>query len=187
MQSSAARNVNIGYDLSRFDKRRRVQEALAREAVQPAPIPMPRAIPAPRSRTAEGERTAARTKTAAKRGISAFSVFGYMAVSALMVLIVFSYVSLNELSIRSDALRRELTTLKEEAAVLQVQYERTSDLRLLETNAEALGMSKVTAEQVTYIDLSRPDYVVMAGEEGESSDFLAGVRSVVAMIAEYFE
>ncbi|MDL2288630.1 hypothetical protein LJC32_04540 [Oscillospiraceae bacterium OttesenSCG-928-F05] len=186
--SSAVKNYdNIGYDLSRFDRRRRVRDALANEPVaRPRPIPSLEEQATARKEAKTRAKAAAAAKAQPVR-ISPFAVLSYLAVTVLLVWIVFSYMSLNELSVETANLKRELTALQEEAVTLSVQYDQRMDLRAVEVRAAQLGMVRPASDQVIYMDLSQPDYAIMRSESTDgASDFLGGLRGIAAAVVSFF-
>ncbi len=142
-----AATSQVAYDLSRFDNRARVREAVASEAVS---------APAPK----------VRVETQAKKvapHISMWAVLGFLTAMALMFFIVFSYMQLTEISTASGALNREIKQLQKESVLLTSQKESMIDMREIERIAkEELGMVKPSKDQIIYIDLSGEDHAVVA-------------------------
>ena len=180
MQSTARKLDYVEYDLARFDRRQRVKEALKRE-----PVAVPGTVR--KTQAAKAERTDARaTAVAARRfRVSAFAVVGYLAVTALMIFIVYNYMQLNELTLKTAGLQSQYQKLQDEAAVLQVQYEQKTNLRELESRAAELGMSRPVADQITYVNLSEPDRAVILRDTGRNSDFLSGITALLSAVVDF--
>lgn len=172
MQSGVARkmdyNGNIAYDLSRFDKRRRVREALERE-----PVAVPRPIARPR------EREMAEVKAKTRTGVSALTVLGAMVIALLMFFVVLNYMRLYEISMQVSAAKSEYTVLKSEAAVLQVKAEKQMSVRKIEEAALAMGMAYPEGDQLVYLNMSHPDRGEILIQSGGRSDFIRGIQSLL--------
>ncbi len=172
MESAARVRAEVGYDLSRFDRRLRVRDAVADEMAV---------------RSEKREKTVKETvrkKTAAR--ISAFAVMGFLLIVGLQMLSVWSGMSLHTVSAESAALKSELTKLKAEETALRSQYEKKLNLKDIERRAEELGMSRQQGGQIVYIDLSVPDHAIIFDKKDEgSSDFLKGIGDAFGKIMEY--
>ncbi len=168
--ASAARklesNESIGYDLSRFDRRLRVRQAIENE------------------QAATGVRVTARTQ--ARSETKARSVrlpamvtiaLSAVVVLAVMFLTVLNYVELNELSIARANMQNELSELKNAEAKLQIEYDRGLNSRELEEQASALGMVMPASDQITYIGISKADHAEIYGGSDSDSDFLTSVKT----------
>lgn len=164
---------NVAYDLSRFDRRRRVREALESEEVTPE-LPVK-----PKSKTA------AKTDARPRMRVSAFAVFSYVVLFALMLGIVMNYMILNEVTIDTARLENESAELKSEAAKLRVEYERAMNLSDLSEKAEEIGMYSPGSDQVDYIDISRGDKVTVYSEKS-GDGFFAGLENLLLSIGDYF-
>jgi len=180
---STAKKLNyqdsVAYDLSRFDKRKRVREALENQPV---------AVPAIRPRGTTAAKAKSEAAAAAKtRGLSVFSVVSYIAVFALFMLIVMNYMKINELSVEQSALSRELAALKSEAAQLEIKYEQKINMYNIEERAAELGLSKPTQDQIQYIDIAGQDYAVVYNEDTGTSGFIAGIKSIFMSVLNFFE
>ena len=170
--ASAARklesNESIGYDLSRFDRRLRVRQAIENE------------------QAATGVRVTARTKARSETKAKARSVrlpamvtiaLSAVVVLAVMFLTVLNYVELNELSIARANMQNELSELKNAEAKLQIEYDRGLNSRELEEQASALGMVMPASDQITYIGISKADHAEIYGGSDSDSDFLTSVKT----------
>lgn len=179
MQSSAMNKIEysdtVAYDLSRFDKRKRVREALEQEPVADArPIARPY------------ERAQAAAKTAIHTGIPALTIVSLIAVAFLMFTVVLNYMNLYEVTMQISEKSAEYAALKSEEAILQVQSEQQLNVRRMEELASELGMSRPSNDQIIYLDLSAPDRGVILAENGNGTDFLSGIESIFVAAVDFF-
>lgn len=155
------RGQDIAFDLSHFDRRTAVRRAVAVEAM---PV-----------------REKVQRKAAAKRASSArvslFTFASFVMAMGLLLMIVYSYVQLSELSESAAGLEKQLQTLKNEEAVMISDYEERVSLKEVEDIAvNRLGMVKPEQDQVKYLDLSGGDHsVVLPKSHGGQSVFLTGI------------
>ena len=110
---------------------------------------------------------------------------GFVAVAIFAALLLMSYAQLTVASAEVVSLRSQLSDLKEENATLTAQYEKVFDI---DTIQAAVGetMIRPTSDQVTYVDLSEPDTVVVYGEEAQGGP-LGALKSLGQMIGEILE
>ena len=147
----------------------------------------------PRRREAVREqpkvRTAVRVQVREKQHLSVLSAVGFAAVAAAAVLGLLGYGQRLEISAETVALKTQLATLETENVTLTTQYEQMYDLATVKEAAEAAGMSKPSASQVYYIDLSDGDRAVVYQKEGPSvlSRLLSSLHHGVYAVVEYFE
>ena len=99
----------------------------------------------PRERVVGRERVRVR----AAGYVAPTAVLGFLAVAALAVMILMSYVQLTDSANQIVRLRREAETLADQHADLMTQYELAFDLKTVE--------EQVTAGQMVTLDLSEPD------------------------------
>ena len=181
MSSSAVRDIDytgqIAYDLSRFDKRKRVRDALEQE-----PIAIPRAIASQQGNTKAAVRTQAESKTT----ISLSTVLCFVIAAVLMFCIVLNYMRLNELTIEISSLQSEISELKSEAAILKVRNEQSLNVKQLEELALKMGMTRPSKDQITYIDLSKSDRGIVHMEAEVDSDFLSGIKTFYLAATNFF-
>ncbi len=164
---------NVAYDLSRFDRRRRVREALESEEITPELPVKPKT------------KAAAKAEARPRMRVSAFAVLSYVVLFVLMLGIVMNYMILNEVTIDTARLENESAELKSEAAKLRVEYERAMNLSDLAEKAEEIGMYSPGSDQVDYIDISRSDEVTVYSEKG-GDGFFAGLENLLLGIGDYF-
>lgn len=181
MSSSAVRKLeysgNIAYDLSRFDRRKRVRDALENEPV---------AVPRPIARPGERAKAAAGAEVKARPAVSAVTVLGFVIAVFLMFCIVLNYMRLNELTIEIYSMQTELMELKKQAATLKVKNEQALNSKRLQQLAEEMGMVRPTKEQISYIDLSNHDRGVVYMAQENDSDFLSGIKTLFFAAIDFF-
>jgi hypothetical protein len=180
MPSNAARNIeyngSIAYDLSRFDKRKRVRDALELEPI---------AVPRPIAKPSERVRTAAKAK--ARPVVSASTIVGFIMTAVLMFCVVLNYMRLNEITIQVSTLQTQLNDLEGQAAVLKVQTEKKLNIQSIEERAGEMGMRHPSSDQIVYIDMSQPDRGVVVSEQEKKTDFLNGIRTFFFAAIDFFK
>lgn len=161
---------SLAYDLDTLVRERQLEEAGAmpeRRAEQPQPQAQPRRHP----------QTQVRTRP------SALLVGGIALVCALVATLLLGYVRLTAVSNNVSTIKKDIATLEEEHVSLLTEYEKTFDLATIKAAAEEAGMSKPTAGQIQYIDLSGADSAVVYGDapgvvEKTVNAIKVGARSV---------
>lgn len=151
-----AYQTSVAHDLSRFDNRMRVRTAVAEEQLQTQAV----------TQVLERERE----KVALP--ISAWSIVCFMAVVAVICLILYSYVQAHELSVQAATLQREIDALSEEEGRLHVTYNQKINLDEVERIAvEELGMAKPSREQIVYVDNTGTDTgTVLSGVPAQETE-----------------
>ena len=120
--------------------------------------------------------------------VAPFGVVGFLAVGVFAVLLLLSYLQLHMVSDSVVALRGQLSDLQAQHASLSAQYEQVFDMEHLEAAVSAT-MIRPTADQITYIDMSQPDSVVLhagASPVAGAAGAIRGVQEIVSTIVEYF-
>ena len=142
-------------------------------------IPAGEEVYRPRPRVKPRERALVRPKVDVRPAgqVAPFAVAGFLAVAVVAALLVFSYVQLAVLGDQTAELKSQLSALQTENTTLTAEFEKTFDMASLQ---EAVGsyMTKPTAEQYIYIDLSEADEVVVYGQEEGSTGVAGMVRAV---------
>ena len=103
----------------------------------------------------ERRRTVRRVRV--KTAISPFAVVGMMAAACMLVLVIFGYVQLYEVTSQVGTLNQELTALNQENQLLHSEYEGKIDLAAIEEQAKAMGMTQRSAAQTVYVNLTAAD------------------------------
>ncbi|MBP5166779.1 MAG: hypothetical protein ILP09_05925 [Oscillospiraceae bacterium] len=92
---------------------------------------------------------------------------GSLCTAVLLVLVLFSYIRLNAVSVESVQLGQEIERLQEENKRLQISYESAFRLEEVEKYAVTeLGMVKAETGQVMYINNSQADRAAILGSSG---------------------
>ena len=136
-----------------------------RNAVGAAPAPDIR-TPAqmPKERTAPKRERAVRVKV--KTAVSPFALIGFTVACSMLVLVIFGYVQLYEVTTRAGQYKNEITTLNKQNQQLSSDYEGMIDLAVIEARAiEELGMTQPNMGQIRYIDLESSNKAVILQEE----------------------
>ena len=116
------------------------------------------------------------------------AVLGFLAAGALLGLVLLSYLQLTAISDSVVSLQKDLSTLKTENVTLTTAYERTFDLNTVESTAAAAGMSKPSASQIYYIDMSEPDSVQLYSVQSSNAldRILSALGDRLYSVVEYF-
>ena len=167
---------NLAYDLDR--------ELRERELSHAGEAPLQREVVVERPKV----RSVSKVQVRQRQHLSAFSVVGFAAVTALAVLVLMSYIQLTALSAETVALKSQLAALETESVTLTAQYERMFDRNTVKEAAQSAGMSKPSSSQIYYIDLSDGDNAVVyqQSDPGVLSRLLTSLHHGVYAVVEYF-
>ena len=107
----------------------------------------------------------------------------------MVTLLLLCRAQLTELSADVVSMQRELSALEDEHVSLLTRYEKTFDLATIKEAAAAAGMSKPSASQIYYIDLSEADSVVVYQQQSTSvlSRVFTSLGQGVCAVVEYFK
>ena len=121
--------------------------------------------------------------------ISSGALCGFLAVAAMVALLILCRAQLTELSADMVSMQKELSALEDEHVSLLTRYEKTFDLATIKEAAAAAGMSKPSASQIYYIDLSEADNVVVYQQQSSSvlSRVFTSLGQGVCAVVEYFK
>ena len=170
---------DLAYDLDRELRERELGHAgempRARETAVPAAQPKVRSV--------------SRVQVREAQRVSALSVVGFAAAAVLALLVLMSYIQLTALSAETVELKQQLSTLEKENVTLTAQHERMFDLDTVKAAAEAAGMTKPSASQIYYVDLSGGDSAVVYQQEepGVLSRVLTSLNHGIYAVVEYFD
>ena len=172
-------NGSLAYDPAYEERQRRLRREQEHEQRQeefirpPQPKMQRRAAPARRQR----ER------------VSPGAVCGFLALAVMVALLILCRAQLTELSAGVVSMQKELAELEDEHTALLTTYEKTYDLATIKEAAAAAGMSKPSASQIYYIDLSESDSVVVYQQENASvlSRVFTSLGQGVCAVVEYFK
>lgn len=124
-----------------------------------------------------------------RQQVSLFSLVGFAAVIGMAVLMLMSYIRLTALAAETVELKSQLSDLETEHVSLTAQYEQMFDLTTVREAAEAAGMTKPSASQICYLDISNGDTAVVYQKEDPSvlSSVLTSLNHGVYAVVEYFD
>lgn len=125
----------------------------------------------------------------ARQYISPLAALSVMAIMALALLVLSSYMQLTRLSSETVELQSQLQELETENVSLTSQYQRMFDMASVKEAAEAAGMSKPSSTQTSLLDLSAGDSAVayQQKEPGLLSRILSSLHGGVYAVVEYFD
>lgn len=152
--------------------------------------PQRQEVQRPKPKTRPQRQPAARPQVAVRQAgmVSPFAVIGFLAVGVFAALLLFTQVQLLTTSSQVVSLRSQVSTLQSENAALTAQYEQVFDMDHLQA---AVGdtMIRPTGDQITYIDMSQPDSVVIHDQQGAVqglAGMVGAVQEVFSDLIEYF-
>jgi|GEM_PF-1524872 len=141
--------------------------------------------PQPRKHTRTGTRQRRRVMTRPKvklrhrEAVTPTAVVGFALAAVMAVLVLFSYVKLNNVYASTVALQNQLTTLQTEENTLKAEYEEVFNQDVLSKAVKKAGNLKpVTSDQIVYVELSDPDNIVVYEQEEKSGGIAAFFQSV---------
>jgi len=120
--------------------------------------------------------------------VAPFAVVGFLAVGVFAALLLLSYLQLHMVSDSVVSLKGQLGELQTQHAALSARYEQVFDMENLEA-AVGATMIRPTADQITYIDMSQPDSVVVHARASAVEGAMGAVRGaqeVFSGLVEYF-
>lgn len=150
-----------------------------------------------RDKTYDFVTTKSRTRTSVRReetrtrapSISGFTVFAYLVCFALLLVTIFSYVKLTEVSDQTVRLKNQLEDLREKNQSLAISVEqRLSADQIKREATERLGMVALDKSQVVYINTQGNDQVeVLSGTQTmrDRSAVIAGLARGFQLFVEY--
>ena len=165
---------NVAYDLN-----------YQRNVVPVPDVGEPSRQPQPRKHTRTGTRQRRRVMTRPKvklrprEAVTPTAVVGFALAAVMAVLVLFSYVKLNNVYASTVALQNQLTTLQTEENTLKAEYEEVFNQDVLSKAVKKAGNLKpVTSDQIVYVELSDPDNIVVYEQEEKSGGIAAFFQSV---------
>lgn len=137
---------------------------------QEVPQRQPRPEERPRVQPRERVRERPRVEVRQQGAVSPFAIIGFMVVALCTALLVISYAQLAIINDQTVQLKNELEELKTAETVLLAQYELAYDLSAIEQQFTSDGsMIKLQPDQITYLDISAPDSIVIYDDSGTGS------------------
>lgn len=172
---------NLAYD---YDYEQR--EELRRAPKKAAPPPRPKAQPKPQQKQQPKPKPVVRVRE--RERLSPSLVVGLAALCGMVMLLLAGYASLASTSAEVVALQSELSELRDENVSLLTDYEKTFDINTVKEAARAAGMTEPSASQISRIDLSEPDSVVVYETQEASllSRVFTSLGHSVGSVLEYF-
>lgn len=138
----------------------------------------------------EQNRPVKRVRIKVKTQVSPFALLGTMVAVCLFVMVILGYVQLYEATTDVGKLENSLSALTQSNQMLHSQYEGKINLSEIEARAIGeLGMTKPTAGQTVYFNLSGADRAIVMQTESESGITTVidavkeGVRSLVSYLS----
>lgn len=134
------------------------------------------------------EEAVPRVRVRERQRVSPVAVAGFAAVIVMAVALLMSYIQLTAVAADTVALKKELAALETEHRTLTAEYEQMFDLTTVREAAEAAGMSKPSASQICYLDLTGGDSAVVYHKEETTvlSHVLTSMNQGVHAVVEYF-
>ncbi len=132
-----------------------------------------RPLPQHRPRVQPREKTRVRPRVEVRQAeaIAPFAVIGFFAVALFTTLLITSYAQLAVINDQTVQLRDQLAQLQVDETSLMTQYELAYDLAAIEEQLTADGsMVKLQPSQITYLDISTPDNVIVYHDDGQGID-----------------
>ncbi len=125
----------------------------------------------------------------ARERVSIGSLCGFLALAAMVALMIMCRAQLTEISANVVSVQKEISALEDEHVALLTRYEKTFDLTTIKEAAAAAGMSKPSSSQVYYIDLSESDSVVVYQQKSTNvlSKVFSSLGQGVCAVVEYFK
>lgn len=93
----------------------------------------------------------------AKTAVAPFTILGALAAACMLVLVIFGYVQLYDITTEVSKMQSELQSLNAEQTLLRSKYEGKIDLDAIEQRAQELGLHTPEQEQIIYLNLSGSD------------------------------
>lgn len=110
-----------------------------------------------------------------------------LCVFAVLLAILSGYTAITELAYQNSALRDQIQTLEGENKGLQAKKEQMYNLTFVEQYAQSeLGMVKLEQSDISYVDLSNPETMLVGGgETGTRPAWLVTLTGYVRAVVEY--
>lgn len=166
---------NLAYDFDYEEKRAQHTERRTEEKLRKVQRQEPRVKTTVRPRQ--------------RQRVSLTALAGFVALAAMVLVLVMSYAKLAAISSDVVSMKNELTALQDEHVTLLTRYEQTFDLSAIKEAAEATGMSKPSTSQIFYVDLSEPDSVVVYQQDSGNilSRVFTSLGHGMCSVVEYFK
>lgn len=115
-------------------------------------------------------------------------VLGFLAISVMVALVIFTQADLYETTSQASALTTQLEEVAHNNEMLQTEYESKIDMDAIEKRAMELGMVQPTANQTVYLDLTGTDRgEVLQQDSGSDASFFQKLVDGVARLVAYLQ
>ncbi len=118
-----------------------------------------------------------------KKRISIKMALYLFSVAFLIVLSVFNYAKLNELTFEQAKIQSETKLLESDIVRLNVELNKKTDISTVEEKAKELGMVKTDSSNVKYVSIPAEDKI---DSPQEDEGFLSSIVKGLSVIMEYF-
>lgn len=165
--ASYASKQNTAIDYSRFAPQYEAPEA---------PAPQIEVLPKAR----QSKSTAKARVPYGKYAVMCLCIF------AVLGAIIFSYMTVNELTVQNDRLQNQITALESRENALNAKKEQLYSLAFVEEYAKTvLGMVKLDKTEVRYIELQNPERMTVAQPDTGGAGALASLSKSFSAVLEY--
>ncbi|MGO5115312.1 hypothetical protein ACTQ33_09815 [Candidatus Avoscillospira sp. LCP25S3_F1] len=115
-------------------------------------------------------------------------VLGFLAISVMVALVIFTQADLYEATSQASALTTQLAEVAHDNEMLQTEYESKIDMDAIEKRAMELGMVQPSANQTVYLDLTGTDRgEVLQQDSGSDTSFFQKLVDGVARLVAYLQ
>lgn len=115
-------------------------------------------------------------------------VLGFLAISVMVALVIFTQADLYEATSQASALTTQLEEVAHNNEMLQTEYESKIDMDAIEKRAMELGMVQPTANQTVYLDLTGTDRgEVLQQDSGSDASIFQKLVDGVARLVAYLQ
>lgn len=110
-----------------------------------------------------------------------------LCVFAVLLAILSSYTAITELAYQNSSLRKQIETLEGENKGLQAKKEQMYNLTFVEEYAQnQLGMVKLEQSDISYVDLSNPETMLVYGDKAASAPaWISTLTGYLQAVVEY--
>ena len=114
-----------------------------------------------------------------------------IAATFMFMIIIMSFVSINEFTVKNDSLQREINKLDKQYKELAFSLEKKNNLREIEKRAKEMGMVKLDQLQKEYISIKNEDRIEVIDHNKSAQDVISGVfeniNKNIKSLVEYIE
>ena len=114
-----------------------------------------------------------------------------IAATVMFMIIIMSFVSINEYTVKNDSLQNQIGKLEKQHKELAFSLEKKNNLREIEKRAKELGMVKLDQLQKEYISIKNEDRIEVIDHNKSAQDVISGVfeniNKNIKSLVEYIE